>query len=124
MIKFYFILPFTLFLFACASTSSQTDTFIASSDWQALGTYDGSEGLPEKSQSTLQELSNRSNGGEVDYKKYQDSYLAAVTIYCKPTNANMLALLGKPYLHACDRFPNGLFFYQDYINALRNNSSR
>ncbi|GLS89854.1 hypothetical protein GCM10007916_09210 [Psychromonas marina] len=119
MLKFYLILPLTFFLISCSSVSYESQGYIASSDWQAVGRYDGSEGLPEKSQQQLQVVSDKFNGGAVDYKQYQESYLAAVIIYCEPKNAHRLAILGKPYMNACDRFPNGGFFYHDWLTSTR-----
>jgi len=119
MLKFLIVLSLSVSLFSCSSVPTESDRYIESSNWQAMGDFDGREGFPEKSLAQLQLLSDKLNGGAVDYKLYQDSYLTAVTIYCEPSNARMLAILGKPYMHACDRFPNGVFFYQDWINSKR-----
>lgn len=119
MLKNFIILSLSLLLISCVSTSNETQDFVAANDWSAIGNIDGSEGTPEKSEMQLQAFSDKYKGEKVDYKQYQDSYLAAVTVYCEPNNARMLAVLGKPYYHACDRFPNGVFFYQDWINATR-----
>lgn len=117
MLKTYLILPLTVLLFSCSTLTPESQAFIETSNWQAIGDLDGSEGIPEQSQSNLQALSDEFGGGKVDYKQYQDSYLKAVTVYCKPTNASMLGIRGKPYFHVCDRFPNGIFFYQDWRSA-------
>ncbi len=122
MFKLFLVLPFTLFLFACASISPESEGYIQANNWQAIGEYDGAEGLPEKSKAQLQALSDEYDAGVVDYTQYQDSYLTAVTVYCEPTNARMLAVLGKPYFGVCERFPNGLFFYQDWLNAKRDSA--
>ena len=123
MFKMIVILPFTLFLFACSMLPSESQNYIQVGNWQALGNFEGSEGLPEKSQQKLQALSDEYGSGAVAYEQYQESYLAAVTVYCEPNNARMLGKLGKPYLHVCERFPNGLFFYQDWLSAKGENSS-
>jgi hypothetical protein len=122
MLKTSFILCLSVFLFSCSSIPTETQSDIESNNWQAVGEYDGSNGLLEKSEVDLQALSDQFNGGNVSYSAYQSSYLAAVTIYCEPKNANMLGMLGKPYLGVCERFPNGVFFRQDWLNAKTSNS--
>lgn len=110
------------FLFSCSSVPNESKAYIENADWQAVGNFDGHEGLPEKSEKKLQALSDQFNAGVVDYSQYQESYLAAVTIYCEPKNAQRLAILGKPYMYACDRFPNGGFFYHDWVTTTRGGS--
>jgi len=122
MLKVLSVLLASCFLFSCSSIPNESKAYIENADWQALGDFDGREGLPEKSETKLQALSDQFNAGTVDYKQYQDSYLAAVTIYCEPKNAQRLAILGKPYMYACDRFPNGGFFYHDWVTSTRGGS--
>lgn len=117
MIKNSLILFLSIFLFACTTTPLEVQNEVESGDWGKIGTYDGSNGYIEKTLSDLQELSKKYDGKKVDLALYQSSYLAAVTIYCKSDNATKIGLLGEPYRHVCDRFPNGQFFYQDWLSA-------
>ncbi|WP_028862609.1 DUF2799 domain-containing protein [Psychromonas aquimarina] len=115
MFKNILLLIFSVSLFAC--TSAQIQHAVNSDNWQAVGQYDGENGLHEKSLSELQKLSVEFARGAVDYAAYQAGYEQALQLYCQPKNAFIYGVKRQSYPYACDRYPHGWAFYQDWLSG-------
>ncbi len=95
----------------------QVQHAISSNNWQAVGQYDGENGLNEKTLSALQKLSDKFASGTVDYESYQGSYEKALSLYCQPNNAYIYGVKRQPYPYACNRYSHGWAFYQDWLSG-------
>ncbi len=115
MFKTIYGIIFSVLLSAC--TAPQLTQNIQNNDWQAVGNYDGSNGIPERSKEKLQSLSTQLAAEDMNYQAYLNAYNPAVKMYCESQHAYVLGVTGAPYQGVCERFPHGVFFYRDYING-------
>lgn len=114
MNKFLFVFSMLL-LSAC--TSKQVIQSVSNNDWKALGNYDGSNGFIEKSEQALNKLNQEYGSEALDLTAYLTSYQLALDEYCKPNNAYILGVMGKPYFGVCEQYPNGWSFREDWVSG-------
>lgn len=113
----YKILIISISFLLSACTAPQVIDSVKENNWQSLGQFDGENGFAQRTPEQLDKLSKKYGDGDTNNDTYKLYYEKALKEYCQPNNAYMLGVLDKPYIGVCDKFPNGWFFYQDWISG-------